>query len=45
MVEFMITRKNKLKPTLILQFVNDVTNCTKNEKKKHFFQFLQSIRS
>ena len=40
MVEFMITRKNKLKPTLILQFVNNVTNCTKNEKKETLFSVL-----
>ena len=28
----MITRKNRLEPTLILQSVNDVTNCKRNEK-------------
>ena len=33
----MITRKNRLEPTLILQSVNDVTNCKRNKKEKHFF--------
>ena len=33
----MITRKNRLEPTLILQSVNDVSNCKINKKEKHFF--------
>ena len=34
----MITRKNRLDSTLILQSVNvfDVTNCKRNQKEKHF---------
>ena len=36
-IEIMITRKNRLEPTLILQSVNDVTNCKRNKKEKHFF--------
>ena len=36
-IEIMITRKNRLEPTLILQSVNDVTNCKRNQKEKHFF--------
>ena len=35
MIEMMISQKNRLDQTLILQSVNDVTNCDK--KKKHFF--------
>ena len=30
-------RKNRLEPTLILQSVNDVTNCKRNKTEKHFF--------
>ena len=37
MIEIMISRKNRLEPTLILQSVNDVTNCKRNKKEKHFF--------
>ena len=37
MIEIMITRKNRLEPTLILQLVDDVTNCKRNQKEKHFF--------
>ena len=37
MVKTMIALKNKLEPTLILQSVNDVTNCKRNQKEKHFF--------
>ena len=37
MIEIVITRKNRLEPTLILQSVNDVTNCKRNQKEKHFF--------
>ena len=37
MIEIMITRKYRLEPTLILQSVNDVTNCKRNQKEKHFF--------
>ena len=37
MIEIVITRKNRLEPTLILQSVNDVTNCKRNKKEKHFF--------
>ena len=37
MIETMIALKNKLEPTLILQSVNDVTNCKRNQKEKHFF--------
>ena len=37
MIEIMITRKNRLEPTLILQSVNDVTYCKRNLKEKHFF--------
>ena len=37
MIETMIALKNKLEPTLILQSVNDVTNCKRNKKEKHFF--------
>ena len=37
MIETMITLKNKLEPTLILQSVNDVTNCKRNQKEKFFF--------
>ena len=33
----MITRRNRLETTLILQSVNDVTNCKRNEKEKLFF--------
>ena len=33
----MITRRNRLEPTVILQSVNDVTNCKRNEKEKLFF--------
>ena len=41
MIETMIALKNKLEPTLILQSVNDVTNCERNKKEKQFFlQFL-----
>ena len=36
-IEIMITRKNRLEPTLILQSVNDVTYCKRNQKEKHFF--------
>ena len=46
MIEIMITRKNRLEPTLILQLVDDVTNCKRNQKEKHFFSvFFLSIRS
>ena len=37
MIEIMISRKNRLEPTLILQSVNDVTNCKRNKTEKHFF--------
>ena len=37
MIEIRITRKNRLEPTLILQSVNDVTNCKRNQKGKQFF--------
>ena len=37
MIEIMITRKNRLEPTLILQSVNDVTNCKRNQKRNTFF--------
>ena len=37
MIETMIALKNKLEPTLILQSVNDVTNCKRNQKEKFFF--------
>ena len=37
MIETMIALKNKLEPTLILQSVNDVTNCKRNQKGKQFF--------
>ena len=37
MIEIMITGKNRLEPTLILQLVDDVTNCKRNKKEKHFF--------
>ena len=40
LIEIMITGKNRLEPTLILQLVDDVTNCKRNKKEKHFFQFL-----
>ena len=33
----MITRKNRVEPNLILQSVNNVTNCKGNKKEKHFF--------
>ena len=36
-IEIMITRKNRLEPTLILQSVNDVTYRKRNQKEKHFF--------
>ena len=36
-IEIMITRKKRLEPTLILQSVNDVANCKRNQKEKHFF--------
>ena len=39
MIETMIALKNKLEPTLILQSVNDVTNCKRNQKGKQFFFF------
>ena len=35
----MITRRNRLEPTLILQSVKDVTNCKRNEKEIFFFSF------
>ena len=41
MIEIMITRKNRLEPTLILQSVKDVTNSKRNQKEKHFFQVLK----
>ena len=37
MIEIMITRKNRLEPTLILQLVDGGTNCKRNQKEKHFF--------
>ena len=37
MIEIMISRKNRLEPTLILQSVNDMTNCKRNKTEKHFF--------
>ena len=37
MIEIMIMRKNRLEPILILQSVNDGTNCKRNQKQKHFF--------
>ena len=43
MIEIMITRKNRLEPTLILQLVDDVTNCKRNQKEKHFFPVLCSF--
>ena len=36
-IEIMITRKNRVEPNLILQSVNNVTNCKGNKKEKHFF--------
>ena len=36
-IEIMITQKNRLEPTLILQSVDDVTNCKRNQKEKTFF--------
>ena len=39
----MITRKNRLEPTLILQSVNDVTNCKRNQKEKHFFSVFYKV--
>ena len=33
----MITRKNRVEPNLILQSVNNVTNCKGNKKEKLFF--------
>ena len=39
-IEIMITQKNRLEPTLILQSVDDVTNCKRNQKEKHFFQLI-----
>ena len=33
----MINRKNRVEPTLILQSVNNVTNCKGNNKEQHFF--------
>ena len=45
MIETMIALKNKLEPTLILQSVNDVTNCKRNQKGKQFFlQYTQLIQ-
>ena len=48
MIEIMITRKNRLEPTLILQSVNDVTDCKGNQKEKHFssvfIQYTQFIQ-
>ena len=35
--EFMITQKNRLEPTLILQSVDDVTNCKKKSKRETLF--------
>ena len=37
MIEIMISRKNRLEPTLILQSVNDVTNCKRNKTERRFF--------
>ena len=37
MKEIRITQQNRLEPTLILQSVNDVTNCKRNQKGKQFF--------
>ena len=37
MIEIMISRKNRLEPTLILQSVNDMTNCKRYKTEKHFF--------
>ena len=37
MIEIMIMRKNRLEPILILQSVNDGTNCKRNQKQKHLF--------
>ena len=39
MIETMIALKNKLEPTLILQSVNDVINCKRNQKDIFFLQF------
>ena len=36
MIEIRITRQNRLEPTLILQSVNDVTNC---KRETLFFSF------
>ena len=36
-IEIMINRKNRVEPTLILQSVNNVTNCKGNNKEQHFF--------
>ena len=36
-IEIIITRKNRVEPNLILQSVNNVTNCKGNKKEKHFF--------
>ena len=48
MIEIMITRKNRLEPTLILQSVNDATDCKGNKKEKHFssvfIQYTQFIQ-
>ena len=33
----MITRKNRVEPTLILQSVNNVTTCKRNKKEKYLF--------
>ena len=42
MIEIMITRKNRLEPTLILQLVNDVTIIVKEIKKRNtFFSFYE----
>ena len=37
MIEIMIMRKNRLEPILILQSVNDGTNCKRNQKQKPVF--------
>ena len=37
MIQIMISRKNRLEPTLILQSANDVTNCKRNKIEEHFF--------
>ena len=45
MIEIMITRKNRLEPTLILQTVKIWLIVTEIKKKNTFFQFLKSMHS